>query len=503
MDNERGFILLLTFIFMIVLTALVGSLLFMVTYETRDMGAQIDDSKMLNLAEAGVQRAMREIRDDVILTTQIGIADLRGNTTSGTAGSSAEMDRVRYYNESTGILTMDAAGTGSRVILRNFDLNYLRTIIKNVKIGCRYRKSSSGGTSPNLEILYTTNGSFPEPGNSSFDTLVTSTSFNASPFIVLDITADRTWTWPIINSTDFRIRARPYNSSDRDVQVDYLFLQVTYEIDTNTEPWATGSYATFPISLGSGTIQSISIVAEQGKVHLNTAARALLRYLMQESGIASGTAITLAGNIVDYRTLKPFDSVEELQQVTGMTTAYYNLIKGFVTVYSFINIDAKRSANPRAPININTAPREVLEAIFDPLSLDATDPDSLATDIINTRVTFPFTCFYSSDTTITTDFYDFVRSRSYLSTTGDPDEQDMVLDNADASLLIPVAGSTGFGADTTEFCYDTNAFKVESLAEVLGRRLRIKTILGDDGAHTFTTFVGDTSSVGYRKENFE
>jgi hypothetical protein len=479
-----------------------AALLFITTYETRDIAVQIDDIKLLNLADAGVERAMRVIRDDITPSTQIGVADLRGNTTSGTAGNANQRNRVRYYSEGSGVLTIDASDE-EYVILQDFDLNYLHASIENVKIGCRYRRASSGGTSPNLEIFYTTNGVFPEVGNSSFDTVVTSTSYNASPFIVLDITNDRTWTWAIINDTDFRIRARAYGDTNKNVEVDYIFIQVTCDIDTLTESWATGSYASFPISLGSGEIESISIVAEQGKVHLNTGSQTLLRYLMEERGIASGTATTLAANIASYRTANPFDSVEELQQVTGMTQTYYDLIKDYVTVYSYINTSAARPSGSRAPVNINTAPREVLEAIFDPLSLGATDAASLAIDIINTRATTPFTCFYSSDSTVTTDFYDFAIGRSYLSGSGNPDERDRVIDNADASPLVPVASSDAYDAVTTEFSYDTNAFKVESLVDLYDRHFRIKTILIDDGSRVFTTYVGDANSAGYRKENFE
>ncbi len=503
MRGDAGFILIFTFILMATLTAIVGVMLYMISYESVDMGIQIDDYKMLNLAEAGVQRAMRAIRDDVSPATQTGVADLRGNTTSGTAGTATQRNRVRYYNESSGTLSVSANGAGTYVILQNYDLNYLHASIKNVKIGCRYRKSSSGGTSPRLEIFYTTNGVFPDPSSSSFDQTVTSTSYNASPFIVLDITNDRTWTWSVINNANFQVRARAYNSSNRNVEVDYIFLQVTCDIDTLTEPWATGSYAAFPISLGDGTIELISITAEQGKAHLYTASQTLLRYLMEERGIASGTANTLATNIVNYRTANPFDSVEELQQVTGMTEAYYDLIKDYVTVYSYINTSATRPSGSRAPVNINTAPREVMEAIFDPLNLGATDAASLATDIINTRASAPFTCFYSSNSAVTTDFYDFVNGRAYLSTSGNPDERDRVLDNTDASPLVPVAGSSGYNAVTTEFSYDTNAFKVDTLAEVHGRGYRIKTILGDLGSYTFTTYPADATSSGYRRESFE
>jgi hypothetical protein len=206
---------------------------------------------------------------------------------------------------------------------------------------------------------------------------------------------------------------------------------------------------------------------------------------------------------VTYRGTKSFDSVEELQQASAMTTGNYNLIKDYFTVYSFINVYALRPTGNRAPVNINTAPRQVLEAIFDSLTLGATDAASLATDIINTRATTPFTCFYSADAAVTTDLYDYIFARAYFSASGNPDERDRVLDNADPSSLIPVNGSNTFNTVSTEFCYDSGAYKIESVATVGGRSARVKTILNNLGLRTFTTFTGDTTSVGYRKENFE
>jgi hypothetical protein len=224
---------------------------------------------------------------------------------------------------------------------------------------------------------------------------------------------------------------------------------------------------------------------------------------MVENGVDGTTANTVATNIVNYRGSNNFDNIEELQQVTGMTSSIYSAIDQDVTAYSYIDTYAQRSSGSRAAVNINAASQAVLEAVFDALTLGTGDAASLATDIISARVAAPFTCFYSSDSAVTTDFTDFVTSRTYLSTSGDPDEQDSVLDNADASLLIPVNGSTGVNSVTTEFSYDTNTFKVESLADIQSRRFRIKTILGESGSKTFTTYSGDTSSIGYRQENYE
>lgn len=536
MNNERGFILLLTFIFMIVLIALVGSLLFMVTYETRDMGAQIEDYKLLNLSEAGIQRAMREIRDEVLSGTPVvGVADLRGNTTTGTGTT---MTGVRYYGDGSQCMLFNQSGR--YVILSDFDLNYLENItnmpmagsvIKSVKIGCRYKRVSSGGGSDvNLEITYTTTGTFPDPQSSSSDINVTSTSYN-DPYstfsTVLDITDDRAWTWPAINNSNFRIRARAHGSTNKDIYVEYLFLQVTYEIDTLKEGWATDNYpnTTFPIVLGSGKIQSVTVtdeaavvahLDEQGKVHLNTAPQPLLKNLMINLGIASATADTVATAIVNYRTnTKRFDSVEELQQVAS-AVPYYTQIRPYVTVYSFITPNAQ---NPtylygRAPVNINTAPYVILKAIFDPLGLGLNDPATLANDIITFRTATPFTCFYSADPAVTTDFYDFITTAPrtvYLTAA----EGNIVLCNADSSLLPPMAGVAAVNGVTTEFCYSSNAFRIVSIADsdpnpaVQGRRLRVQTILGYDGSHTFPTFYGilpvnqDTTPVGYRKENYQ
>ena len=478
---------------MIGLILFVSALAYLISDETKDVGFQTDDSKLLYLAEAGVERALREIRNDYLTTTQTGTADLRGSDTSGSV-SVGNPDRIRYIGESTGTATINS--TSDIAQLKTFDNNYGNTRIVTVKLGVRASRTS-GGTGATIQVSYTTNGTFPQAGNTSLSQALTTTMTD----YYADITADRSWSWSTILNSNFTLRA-VQTAGNRDINLDAIYLRVTYEIDTKTEAWSTGSYQTFPLSLGSGTIQSVSIVAEQGKVHLNTASQSLLRYLMVEHGIADVTANPVATNIVNYRSSNNFDSIEELQQVSGMTSAIYDAIKSDITVYSFINTNAQNPAGARAPVNINTASQEVLEAMFDPLGLGATDAASLASDIVTQRNTAPFTCFYSSDSSVTTDFYDFVQSRSYLSTSGDPDEQDIVLDNADASALTPVPGSSSFSAVTTEFSYDTGAFKVESVARVNNRDFRVATVLGQDGAKTFTNFSGDTTSVGYRKENY-
>jgi len=492
----------------------VSGFMYIVSVTTRSAGTTSADYKMIELADAGIERAYRAIKDDTSPVTATGTADLRGATTSGTAGTATTRNYIRYVSTLGSVpgdglvLAMSASGAGTNVVLQNFDLNYLNATIRSVMIGCRYAKSSSGGNNPTLTITYTTTGVFPDVSSSTFSTTVSSTSYNAEPLTTLgatamNITADRTWTWSLINSANFQIRATASNSSNRSVNLDFLFLRVTYDIDTNTDPWYTGSYAIYPVTLGGGTIQSVTITDEQGKVHLNTASQAMLRYIMVENGVADATANPLATAIVAYRTGAngPFDSVEELQQVPGMTGAIYAAMAPDVTVYSYINTGAQNPAGSRAPININTAPREALLAIFDPLTFSApSDRTSLADAIITRRGSAPFTCYYSANAAVTTDFYDFVRAQSYLSDA----EDDAVLSNADASLLQPTRfGGASGSCLSTEFCYASNAFNVSSLGRVGTRNVRAQTIVGHDGSRTFTTYVGDPAPAGWRKENFE
>lgn len=504
MNNNRGFILLLAFILMIPLTFLAGYLLYLVTSESRDIAAQIEDVQLLNLAEAGVQRAKREIRDDYLSTTQTGVAELRGAVVSET-GSVGSQDNIQYEEDGNATIdcTYGVSGCLDAVFLSGFDANYTNTRIISVFLGAFADRQGAGGAgaTATLEVSYSTDGNFPQAGN----TVLSATLTTVPTYYEQDITNDRVWTWGTIMNSNFTIRARrTADFNDRNVLLDYLYLKIVYEIDTNTEPWFTGSYQAYPITLGTGTIQSVSITAEQGKVHLNTATQGLLRYLMVENGIGDPAASQVATNIINYRnTPNQFDTIEELRQVAGVTQTIYDAIDQDITVYSFINGAAVQPTAPRAPVNINTASPAVLEAIFDPLTFSSpSDIPNLAGAIIAQRNIAPFTCFYSSDTNVTTDFYDFERSQSYLSNA----EDDRVLGNADASSLIPRQGGTLENALTTEFAYDTNAFYISSLVNIGGaggRNYRVKTILGDSGATTFTTFSGDSTSVGWRKENFE
>ncbi|HOX09035.1 MAG TPA: type II secretion system protein GspK, partial [Candidatus Omnitrophota bacterium] len=389
MRNTRGAgsLLILVFLLMVSMILFVAGLMFIASGEIRDTAFGANDYRLLHLADAGVDRAMRQLRADYITSTQTGEADLRGADTS-LSSSVGSATRLSYIDNSNATIN----NNGDRAIVRRFDSNYTQARIISVTYFVRASRST-GGAGATMQASYTTDGS-------TYTTAMTQALPNSATLVNYSADITGGLTWDDIMSEDFRLRV-VRTAGNRNMNIDAMWIRVEYEIDTNTETWFDGSYASFPVTLGDGDVQSVSIVDEAGKVHLNYATQGLLRFLMQERGVASGTANTVATNIVNYRgaaLTNPFDSIEEVQRVTGMTQAIYDAIKDYVTVYSYINPYSYRppasGTTSRAPININTAPREVLEAVFDNLSLGGTDAARLATDIINARASSPFTCFY-------------------------------------------------------------------------------------------------------------
>jgi general secretion pathway protein K len=107
------------------------------------------------------------------------------------------------------------------------------------------------------------------------------------------------------------------------------------------------------------TIVHISVQDEVGKVNLNQAPEALFAALFASVGIDSSKAQCLADTIADYRDSDnmpracgaeeaeyrkaglgwgpknaPFQTIEELQQILGMTAQIYRLVAPHLTIYS-------------------------------------------------------------------------------------------------------------------------------------------------------------------------
>jgi len=92
-----------------------------------------------------------------------------------------------------------------------------------------------------------------------------------------------------------------------------------------------------PVIFGGTTVQ-VSIMDESGKIDLNMVSAAGLRQLLVVAGLDGGQAEAMAEQIIARRTTssggRPFQSVEGLQLVPGMTPALYERVVPMLTVYS-------------------------------------------------------------------------------------------------------------------------------------------------------------------------
>ncbi len=147
-------------------------------------------------------------------------------------------------------------------------------------------------------------------------------------------------------------------------------------------------------NLGKGMFE-YTIIDEDGKLNINTASKKQLKYVFRDSGVEGTELDTIVDSIIDWRDRNnlhmlngaeedyyqslerpysckdgPFDSIEELLLVKGMTPEiFYGSAKvrhgesdEEETVYS--GVEKYLTVNGSNRININTAPAVVLEAVL-------------------------------------------------------------------------------------------------------------------------------------------
>lgn len=128
--------------------------------------------------------------------------------------------------------------------------------------------------------------------------------------------------------------------------------------------------------LGGGTVRVV-VQDETGKIDLNVASDALLQGLFKSVGLSEEESVALLDAVLDWRDADklrrlhgaeddeyraagknylpsnaPFETVDELQRVLGMTPGLYRKLAPALTVYS-----------RQVGVNTSVAPREVLLAI--------------------------------------------------------------------------------------------------------------------------------------------
>lgn len=484
---KKGFILIVAMITMAVLVVALASLVTIVTGGARNIKAQTDDYKMLYLCDAGLELASKAIKDDTGSSSTAGMADLRGSAFSSPCGYVPDPENARAVD---GAATTFSDGFGDRdLVIGEMDPNYAGSRLRAMTLHVTGSFTGSRSNPTWLIAEYTTDGI-------SYRTIADNIILPEAESELIFPFPEPLPSWDELLNSSFSLRITRNSDGDEGAYINAVFLRATFETDTLTEAWATGSYQSFPVEFGSDSIASVSIADEQGKIHLNTASGDLIRNLFVACGFGDAAASSAADNIIARRNSSAFLSVEELAAVSGVDADMYDAAHDFFTVYSFINGYVKRPSSPRAAININTAPPEVLKAVFGPPLLGESDASQMASDIISRRSALTFPALYTADpsgavSTLAT----FIDSRAYLDAT----EKASVLDAVDGSAY-PL---TGADAPTTELCYNSGAFKASSESLVGTRGMTVSAIRNRSAGPTVSRVYGDTPGAGYRKESFE
>lgn len=176
-------------------------------------------------------------------------------------------------------------------------------------------------------------------------------------------------------------------------------------VDTESEKW----YASEPykddklLDEKSGyTVTKIRDCASQ--VYINDA-NPNLSTVLENLVSALGSPLTPGdGNaIVANRPSGGYTTKEQIKTVPEITETKYNAIKDYISVYGFVDSDVINPkdtttpyvASPRAPVNVNTASKEVLKAVLTGVSdgtnsISSSEADELAQHLINAR---PYSTF--------------------------------------------------------------------------------------------------------------
>ena len=144
---------------------------------------------------------------------------------------------------------------------------------------------------------------------------------------------------------------------------------------TDLQRWQANGVA-HPFTMGDAVL-TVTLQDETGKIDLNTASDPLLHGLFKSVGLSEEASVALVDAVVDWRdadklkrlhgaedddyraagksyipTNSPFETIDELQRVLGMSTDLYRKLAPALTVYS-----------KQAGVNTAVAPRAVLLAI--------------------------------------------------------------------------------------------------------------------------------------------
>lgn len=509
-------------VFMLLLMSIVGASIFSLTSGgSGGAAAGISKARARAMAEAGLQLAAERIWYEVNYTlTGFNPSNpqvsgytpqiyIEGYQAQGPSGASRTSFSGRHYTDTyVGYnSSVRMQGPGTTVTMGEFrqKRNLIGTRILDFEIVMR--ASMMGTPYAQVYLEYSTDGgqSWITPVGWYFTIRNYGWGTNSYYSREIDFSPQD---WSSFMDNNFMIRARLYNNAT--FLLDWLCIRAKVEVDRM--PSAS-------ISFNNGDNTNITISDESAKIHLNYAARELLENL--------GMSTSTVTDIINYRMgTGPFETLEELKKPVseggiGMSETDYNQFKDYLTVYSWVNQDTTRPTGPRAPININTASLEVLEAVFKCMNLTTTEIDSLVSSIVSQRDTTPFTHMgssYANQRELVESFSGFIEGR-YLTDA----KKNEIRSLADAALYnrgsttdpdVEWTGATSQPA--TEFCYYTNTYLITSEGVSDGVKCTIKATCGnlydynnyaiDNNssfilpAHIEYTYVGDDRPKRYWRE---
>ena len=460
--ERRGAGVLISFFIMVSLIFVIVFLASLIAAKSKLSNLSHSSRQALSIAESAADIGMRSIRDDVGARPQTknpyNYGYVSGVGIDPTKCSMPDMVRAVSSYSANNDEHVVLSTPGSSIEVYDFPRlgSYLGTRIYDVKVGVRVVRTKPTDRSLLTVSISKDGGRVWHDAPNDIE-MGDGWSKKGEDIHFLSL-SQKYLSWKTLYNPDqVRIKITK-KGGQASVLVDHLFLLITVEIDTITEPWSTASYISLPAVCLGGSIDTIHIEAESGKVHLNTAPLALITSLFMQYGVSQEIAVQCAQNIIAYRDKKPITHIEELLLIDGISPSVYNVevvdpdrgsrkLFDDITVYSWIN----SFAGNRAPININTASHEVLAAVCTPI-IGSDKAVLLARDIIAKRGDLPFACIsatYPENKNMS--YADFITKRTYLLIS---DKEALVL-SADFSR-----GHNTLKGNTAQFSFYSNSFLI-------------------------------------------
>ncbi|TDJ33012.1 MAG: general secretion pathway protein GspK [Gammaproteobacteria bacterium] len=205
-------------------------------------------------------------------------------------------------------------------------------------------------------------------------------------------------TFAVASRTNNLLTRNLYNTAQARLAAEAGLHMAVFELTNpdNEKRWKADGHP-HSVEFG-GAVLEIAIFDEAGKVDLNGAGPELLRGLMDSLGLPEEQRDALVGAIMDWRDAddlvslngaedpdyaaaglaygardEPFTSVEELQQLLGMTWDIYQQLEPAVTVYSGSSVINAQAAPPEALMALPGMTAEACQQFVDDRSNFAVD----------------------------------------------------------------------------------------------------------------------------------